>query len=153
MSDKLKSGIRTGWGLKRATPIHKLILINFLFKSLFFLLLLLVISDNSIFYAADTWGYLGPARELLSGGFTYQGVPTIVRTPGYPLFFLPGILLGQIELVTIFLQIIVNCITLYIVYRTGLLLFKNETAAIICGLLFALEPVSYTHLDVYKRQP
>lgn len=56
-------------------------------------------------HAPDTSGYLEPAAEMLSAGtFTRGGKPEIVRTPGYPLLLLPGLLVDRVEDVTVLLQ-------------------------------------------------
>jgi Dolichyl-phosphate-mannose-protein mannosyltransferase len=69
-------------------------------------------------------------------------VPEILRTPGYPLLLIPGLLLDRLELVTISLQIMLTCLTMYMVYRIAQLLFECENAAIVAAALFAIEPVS-----------
>jgi len=99
--------------------------------------------DPAVFHARDTASYVTPAKELLSTGrFTSGGLPEIIRTPGYPILLIPGIVLGQIELVTILLQIVLSSATVYVVYRIGLLLFGNGAAARLGALLYAIEPLS-----------
>src|ERR1700731_337058 len=49
--------------------------------------------------------YVVPALELITyHRFFSHGAPEIVRTPGYPLLLMPGLLLHRFELVTIMLQ-------------------------------------------------
>jgi hypothetical protein len=107
-----------------------------------------------MFYTPDTETYVSPARELIThhrfysfGSKTLLGVfpqaePEIFRTPGYPLLLIPGLLLNRLELVTISLQIMLGCLTTYMVYRTAQLLFECEKVAIIAATLYAIEPVS-----------
>jgi len=95
------------------------------------------------FHAADTPTYLKPAIELLNTGrFTTDGIPEVFRTPGYSIFLIPGILLGHPELFTIFLQFILSCWTIYLVYRISLLVFKVKKAAIFASCLLSIEPLS-----------
>ncbi len=95
------------------------------------------------FHANDTPGYVEPARELIAtGDFAVGGVPEITRTPGYPLFLIPGIAIGHVELVTILLQIVVSCLTVFLVYRIAELLFGRSETAAVCALLYAVEPLS-----------
>ena len=110
--------------------------------------------DVTMFYTPDTETYVSPARELIThhrfysfGSKTLLGVfpqaePEIFRTPGYPLLLIPGLLLNRLELVTISLQIMLGCLTMYMVYRTAQLLFECEKVAIIAATLYAIEPVS-----------
>ena len=62
----------------------------------------LIMRDPGVFYMTDTGSYVVPARELLARGtFTARGEPELLRTPGYPLFLLPGMWLGHLVTTTI----------------------------------------------------
>ena len=132
--------------------------------------------DPETFMISDTPTYLKPAESLLrTGRFRYGVVgrhtrpdePEIVRTPGYPVFLLPGLaaghvlpgtialpvfrisdqaldplLAGHVLPVTITLQVLASCLTVYLVYRITLLLFKRRRLAVSCALLYAFEPQS-----------
>jgi hypothetical protein len=99
--------------------------------------------DVTIFHNPDTDTYVAPARELISyQRFFSNGAPEIIRTPGYPLLLTAGLLLHQLELVTILLQIVLSCFTVYTVYLIAQLLFKSESIAITAATLYALEPLS-----------
>src|ERR1700730_5691833 len=110
--------------------------------------------DVTMFYTPDTETYVSPARELIThhrfysfGSKTLLGVfpqaePEIFRTPGYPLLLIPGLLLNRLELVTTSIQIMLGCLTMYMVYRTAQLLFECEKVAIVAATLYAIEPVS-----------
>src|SRR5208282_3759470 len=88
--------------------------------------------DLTIFYTPDTASYLVPARELIAHHrFFSAGAPETIRTPGYPLLLAVALLLGRLELVTITLQILLSCSTVFMVYRTACLLFEREEIAII----------------------
>jgi hypothetical protein len=107
------------------------------------LFVLLTTRDYTLFYSPDTFSYIKPAKELLSHGWFYSnGSPELFRTPGYPALLIPGIFLGSVELVTIGIQIVLGCLTTYLVFRISMLLFKNSKAALLSALLCAIEPVS-----------
>lgn len=93
-------------------------------------------------HTPDTSGYLEPARELVdSGTFTRGGEPEILRTPGYPLLLLPGVLIDSVEGVTVFLQALLAGLTVVAVYGLALELFHRR-AAVAAAALYALEPLS-----------
>ncbi len=103
----------------------------------------LTLRDPKAFYAKDTWSYLQPAIEWFTvGSFTAQGEPELFRTPGYAVLLGFGIKLGQIEFVTIALQILLSCATTYLVFRIAKELFADERGAIWSALIYALEPLS-----------
>jgi len=98
-----------------------------------------------IFYAADSDSYIKPALELAATGkFNnyYDKLPELFRTPGYPLFLVPGVWLGKVEAVAIFLQVLLSCLTAYYIYQTALLLFKRERIALLCAGIYTIEPLS-----------
>jgi len=96
-----------------------------------------------IFHSADTNSYVLPAQELIANHrFFCQDAPEVIRTPGYPLFLTIGLLLGRLELVTVLIQIVISCFTVYMVYRTALLIFKSERTSITAAALYAIEPLS-----------
>jgi 4-amino-4-deoxy-L-arabinose transferase-like glycosyltransferase len=103
--------------------------------------------DVTVFYDEDTIQYIEPAQSLLtSGTFVTNGLPEILRTPGYPLLFIPGIVSGHIEAVTIALQIVLGCIIVFLVYSLGILLFDNEKIAVLAAALYAAEPTSVLYV-------
>lgn len=98
-----------------------------------------------IFHAADTDSYIRPAVELATTGkFNgyYDGLPELFRTPGYPLFLLPSVWLGNVEAVTILLQVLLSCLTGYFIYQTALLLYRRERVALLCAGIYTIEPLS-----------
>src|SRR3569623_220625 len=91
----------------------------------------------------DSASYLRAAEELDSAAtFGRPGAPDLVRTPGYPLFLIPGLRFNRVDLVTIVLQIGLGCITTLLVYRLGVLIFERHDCAIASALLYACEPIS-----------
>ncbi len=99
--------------------------------------------DNTAFYAKDTWSYLQPTLELTTAGsFTAFGEPELFRTPGYALALSLGVLFGHIEVITIALQILLSCVTTYLVFRIANELFDDERTAVWSALAYSLEPLS-----------
>ena len=113
-------------------------------RSLLPVLAYLYTRDLTVFHAQDTATYVEPARQLIAHGrfSTSDGTPDIIRTPGYPLLLLPGLLLDRLEPVTVTFQILISCFTVYLVYRTAYLLFESETVALLAAALYAIEPLS-----------
>jgi len=98
--------------------------------------------DAAVFAYPDTASYLAPARELASqGSFTVNGVPELVRTPGYPLLMVPGVLLGDVTLVTIALQVALSVATCAGVYLLALELVEDRRAALFAAGIAAAEPL------------
>jgi 4-amino-4-deoxy-L-arabinose transferase-like glycosyltransferase len=101
------------------------------------------------FHAGDTPSFLQPATSLIQTGrfLDFDGTPNIFRTPGYPIFLIPGLILNQVEIITIVLQTILSTFTVYLVFQIGVICF-NQKIAKLCALLYALEPLSilYTSL-------
>jgi 4-amino-4-deoxy-L-arabinose transferase-like glycosyltransferase len=95
------------------------------------------------FHLEDTDGYIELASSLYTTGtFSAGGHPDVFRTPGYPLFLLPGVAAGRVEAVTIGLQIALSCITVGLVYQLALRVFGNRNLAKLAAVLFAVEPLS-----------
>ncbi len=107
------------------------------------------INHTSGAYTLDTELYLITARKLIeSGQFANSVQPEIFRTPGYPLLLIPGILLGQQELVAIFIQIMLSCFTIFVIYKIALAIWGESKIATFCALLYAVEPVSILWLTL-----
>ncbi|HAX77066.1 MAG TPA: hypothetical protein DCY88_14825 [Cyanobacteria bacterium UBA11372] len=125
-------------------PIIWVLLTAFLVRFILAIFALIQAKSLRIFHVGDTASYLKPAHDLLTyGRFTSNGFPEIFRVPGYCIMLIPGIILNQVELVTVALQIGLTCLAVYLVYKIALLLFNNnEPIAVICAFLYALEPLS-----------
>jgi hypothetical protein len=112
--------------------------------------------DESIIYGGDAAQYIVPARQLIthrrffSDGSPAARVwndpvapePDIIRTPGYPLLLTVGLLLGHLVPTTVALQILLSCLTVYMVYRLGNLIFEDEKVAVTAALLYAIAPLA-----------
>ena len=103
----------------------------------------LATGDATVFHAPDSAGYLKLASEwLASGRFALDGQPEIFRTPGYPLFLAPGLLLGSVDLWALLAQAAVSCATVYLVFHVARLLFERPDRALLAAWLYACEPLS-----------
>lgn len=98
--------------------------------------------DPAVFTAPDTSTYLVPARELAAyGTFTTHGAPELIRTPGYPLLMVPGVLAGNVTAVTIALQIGLSLVTCVGVFLLGLELTGDRRVALAGAGIAAVEPL------------
>ena len=128
--------------------IWAVLTLAFLLRSLL-TIVVLAINHTSAAYTPDTESYLITARNLIeSGQFANSVQPEIFRTPGYSLLLIPGILLGQQELVAIFIQIMLSCFTIFLIYKIALAIWGESKIATFCALLYAVEPVSILWLTM-----
>lgn len=117
--------------------------VAFTLRALTPLVALATASPSPLFREPDTSGYVRASEQLAATGrFATADGPEIVRTPGYPLLLSIGISLGHIEAVTISLQVLLGCLTVWLVYRSALLLDGGQPAALAAAWLMACEPLS-----------
>ena len=92
---------------------------------------------------SDTFSYLEPGRNLLlHGRFIADGVPDLVRTPGYPLFLAIVSLAGMTA--AALANVILSVFSVILVWRLGRTAFGDERIALGAAWIFAFEPVSFT---------
>jgi hypothetical protein len=92
---------------------------------------------------SDTFSYLEPGRNLLlHGRFMADGVPDLVRTPGYPLFLAIVSLAGMTA--AALANVILSVFSVILVWRLGRTAFGDERIALGAAWIFAFEPVSFT---------
>lgn len=104
--------------------------------------------DYAQFYSADSYDYIRLARELtFNQRFGWPQAAEIFRTPGYPLFLAIGIFLGNPVIFTLSFQLLLSCLTVYLIFKIGLVLFEKEEIAVLCALLYALEPLSILYVS------
>jgi 4-amino-4-deoxy-L-arabinose transferase-like glycosyltransferase len=128
---------------RKGVPVRYVLLLALAVRVAFALFSFLATGNSTAFHALDTGSYIDAAQSLAAGrGFTTNGAPEIIRTPGYPLLLLPGAPLGSLEPVAVALQTALSVLTVYLVYRIALHLFDSRRAASLCALLYALEPLS-----------
>ncbi|WP_377479771.1 MAG: glycosyltransferase family 39 protein [Microcoleus anatoxicus] len=123
--------------------ILSVLLLALLMRVLLPVLALSITQNLEMFNRGDTLSFIIPAKKLIEVGqfLNIDNQPELFRTPGYPLLLIPGLLVGNVENVTIFIQIILDCLTVYLIYKIALLLFKKDEIAIVCALLYAIEPL------------
>jgi 4-amino-4-deoxy-L-arabinose transferase-like glycosyltransferase len=98
--------------------------------------------DLSIFHAADD-SYLLLARALLRGeGFSLDGVPEFLRTPGYSYLPPAGPVGGAVEPLTVLLQAIAGTITVGLVVALTRGLTSSRRASAVAGFAYAVEPLA-----------
>lgn len=90
---------------------------------------------------ADTSSYLIPGRNLLlHGSFIADGVPDLVRTPGYSILLaitsLAGVTAASVA------NVILSVISVIVVWKLALAVFNSPRIAIGAAWIFAFEPLS-----------
>jgi hypothetical protein len=106
-----------------------------------FLALLVARFGLDSLFQSDTTSYLEPGRNLLlHGQFMADGVPDLVRTPGYSLFLALTSLAGFPAAALANLFLFVFCVIL--VWKLGRTVCKDERIALAAAWLFAFEPIS-----------
>lgn len=111
-------------------------------------------NDPTVFYNTDdTHSYISPLMGLIyTGRFESAGKPEILRTPGYPIFMLPGALLGNMEYYTVLFQIVLSSLTILLVYLGAWLIFENVPEANFAAALYAVEPMSIIQSSVLQTE-
>ncbi len=121
----------------------KVLVIAIILRVLFPLIAFFRNNNFSIFYSQDSKKYVDLATALLvKHEFAYNNLPEIERTPGYPIFLTIGIKFGQLEIITIILQIILSCLTIWLVFKISKIIFTNNKVATLSALLYTIEPLS-----------
>ncbi len=96
---------------------------------------------SSALVYADTTSYLEPGRNLLlHGRFFADGVPDLVRTPGYPLFLAITSLLGLPAAAVG--NVILSVFCVFLVWKLGRVVSGDDRIALGAAWIFAFEPVS-----------
>jgi hypothetical protein len=91
----------------------------------------------------DTFSYLEPGRNLLlHGRFFADGVPDLLRTPGYPLF-LAVTSLGGLSVAAV-ANVLLSVFSVILVWRLGRTVSGDSRVALGAAWIFAFEPVSIT---------
>jgi hypothetical protein len=103
--------------------------------------LLVVRNGTSALALADTNSYLEPGRNLLlHGRFIADGVPDLLRTPGYSIF-LAMTSLGGLSAAAV-ANLILSVFSVFLVWRLGRAVFDDERIALGAAWIFAFEPIS-----------
>jgi dolichyl-phosphate-mannose-protein mannosyltransferase len=103
--------------------------------------LLIVRNGTSALALGDTNSYLEPGRNLLlHGRFVADGVPDLLRTPGYSIFLAMTSLFGLPAAAVANLILSVFCV--FLVWRLGRAVFDDDRIALRAAWIFAFEPIS-----------
>lgn len=101
-------------------------------------------NGTSALLQLDSATYLEPGRNLLlHGSFVVDGVPDLLRTPGYPLFLAITSLAGMT--VAAVANVILSVFSVFLVWRLGLVVSGDGRVALGAAWIFALEPMSVVH--------
>jgi hypothetical protein len=88
---------------------------------------------------ADTSSFLIPGRNLLlHGSFIADGVPDLMRTPGYPLFIAITSLAGLHA--AALANVILSVFSVFLVWKLGRTVFEDDRIALVAAWIFAFEP-------------
>src|SRR5713226_1120695 len=127
---------------------HLILLLTIVFVSRFlFMVTIRWTSGASGFFSPDTTSYLGPAQSLLHGSFTIQGAPELFRTPGYPLFLVPGVAIQHFIIVSLLENLLLAVASAWLVWRIAGDLTPSSQAAFWAVLLYCFEPVGFLYSE------
>ena len=101
-------------------------------------------ASNGDFYYPDSATYLAPAQNLAHGlGFVnWLHVPETIRTPGYPLFLVPFVLITSSPVPIVLLQHLLDALLAVAVFRTAERWSGSCGVAIAAALLFGFDPAT-----------
>lgn len=101
---------------------------------------------DSVVFAPDTPSYLAPAYELVRrGAFATNGEPEVIRTPGYSLLLIPGVLVGRVQSVTTTLQILLALLTAIGVHALANTFTDRPSAGVAAATMFAVDLASIVY--------
>jgi hypothetical protein len=106
-------------------------------------LLAVVVARNAsrTLVTVDTGTYLEPGRNLLlHGRFISGGAPELSRTPGYPLFLALTSFAGFPAAAVA--NVILSAFSVFLVWRLGRTIFRDDGIALGAAWIFAFEPIS-----------
>lgn len=98
-------------------------------------------NGTSALALADTNSYLEPGRNLLlHGRFAADGVPDLLRTPGYSIFLATTSLAGLPA--AAMANLILSVFSVLLVWRLGRAVSDDDRVALGAAWIFAFEPIS-----------
>ena len=106
---------------------------------------------NLIHWNIDSQQYIQLAESLTTGHFVLNGLPEVLRTPGYPLLVALGVSVGHPIGLTILLQIALGGVATLMVHtlaqQMALTLGRRDSRriALLAGLFYALDPLSIVY--------
>jgi hypothetical protein len=101
-------------------------------------------NGTSALIQLDSATYLEPGRNLLlHGRFVVDGIPDLLRTPGYPLFLAITSLAGLTAAAVV--NVILSVFSVFLVWRLGRVVSGEDRIALCAAWIFAFEPMSVVH--------
>lgn len=133
----VKPGHISGWWTSALTgPVIAAAVVRFTL-----LAIALARSGTDAVLQADTNSYLIPGRNLLfHGRFFADGVPDVLRTPGYPLFLALTSFAGLPAAAVA--NVLVSVFSVILVWKLGQTVTGNARIALGAAWIFAFEPLS-----------
>jgi len=110
-------------------------------------LLILHIDGPAGFLNPDTSTYIAPANSLLHGSFSSNGLPDVVRTPGYPLLLVPAIASHHLVLVAIAENLLLAAISAWLIWIITAEVAPLSNARAWAVLLYCFEPVGFLYSE------
>ncbi len=133
----------------RSRSLGIVLIVALVLRICFAIAVYVVTGTLDAYHIADSWNYIRAAKSLINhASFFADGTPEILRTPGYPLLLTPGILLGHIEIVTVLIQCLLSCLTVYLVFLTSREIFRDDRIALFGAVLYAFEPLSILYVSI-----
>ena len=97
--------------------------------------------------APDSITYVRPVPALIATHrFDTFGAPELARTPGYPVILAAGEVAGDRLVVTLGVQVIANCLTVFAVAVLALAMGTGTGVAVLAAALYAVEPSSIIYV-------
>ena len=96
-------------------------------------------------FESDINDYFTLAESLLHGSFTYNGVPNLGRTPGYPLLLAPAVWSGHVVFFGILENIALAVFAAWVLARIADYLFPRTAVATWAVLLYCFEPIGFLY--------
>jgi len=93
----------------------------------------------------DSPGYLTLAQSLLHGSFSDDGIPNIVRTPGYPLLLTLGVALRHPVGLAVFENLLLAVFSAWLIWRIAASFSEGSQAPTWAVLLYCFEPVGFLY--------
>lgn len=139
--------LKTSWTPRLVGPLVAAAAIRLALMALF-----IARNGASALALADTNSFLKPGLNLLlHGRFFADGVPDLLRTPGYSIFLAVTSLAGLP--VAALANLILSVFSVFLVWRLGRAVFDDNNIALTAAWIFAFEPISILFSFVLLSEP
>jgi 4-amino-4-deoxy-L-arabinose transferase-like glycosyltransferase len=110
-------------------------------------LLILDVDGPAGFRNPDTGTYVESATSLLHGSFSSNGVPDVVRTPGYPLLLVPAVATYHPTLIAVFQNLLLATVSAWLIWKIVREIAPTSKACLWAVLLYCFEPVGFLYSE------